>query len=76
MFLGTGTVAETMLWIVYYLIAYPKIQERLHKELDSAFDTHDDVQLNDWEKTPYTEAVIEEVERMCSMQGNLLEGTP
>ncbi|MEE6520796.1 hypothetical protein FKM82_018734 [Ascaphus truei] len=60
---GTETTATTLLWALLYMVAYPDIQEKVQKELDSVLVGSQLVYYEDRKRLPYTNAVIHEIQR-------------
>uniref|UniRef100_A0A8C5DQ78 Cytochrome P450 2J5-like n=1 Tax=Gouania willdenowi TaxID=441366 RepID=A0A8C5DQ78_GOUWI len=65
---GTETTTTTLNWGLLYMIHYPEVQERVHAEIDSVIGSSRQPSMSDRENMPYTEAVIQETQRM----GNIL----
>uniref|UniRef100_A0A8C8SV56 Cytochrome P450 2J2-like n=1 Tax=Pelusios castaneus TaxID=367368 RepID=A0A8C8SV56_9SAUR len=61
---GTETAATTIRWALLYMAAYPKIQERVQKEIDTVIGQSRQPMMDDKENMPYTSAVLNEVQRM------------
>ncbi|XP_075453632.1 cytochrome P450 2J4-like [Ascaphus truei] len=60
---GTETTATTMQWALLYMVAYPDVQEKVQKELDSVLEGSQLVYYEDRKRLPYTNAVIHEIQR-------------
>ncbi|MEE6516681.1 hypothetical protein FKM82_026355 [Ascaphus truei] len=60
---GTETTATTMQWALLYMVAYPDVQEKVQKELDSVLVGSQLVYYEDRKRLPYTNAVIHEIQR-------------
>ncbi len=56
-----------MAWCMFYMIEYPEIQLKVQEELDKITGGQRLPQLDDRQKTPYTEAVIHECQRMANV---------
>ncbi|CAG8605628.1 23495_t:CDS:2, partial [Racocetra persica] len=63
---GTDSVANSITFIIYYLAHYPKVKERVVKELETVFghDSNYRFTSEDLTKLKYCEAVIKEVSRI------------
>ncbi|XP_072007517.1 cytochrome P450 2J4-like isoform X2 [Engystomops pustulosus] len=63
-FFGAGieTTGVSMLWGLLYMVAYPHIQEKVQKELDTVLDGNP-LYYEDRKRLPYTNAVIHEILR-------------
>ncbi|XP_787466.2 cytochrome P450 2U1 [Strongylocentrotus purpuratus] len=64
---GTDTTATTLKWAILYLILYPDVQCKIHKELDNVFGHNRKPSLEDRKYIPYTEAVLLEVQRKATI---------
>ncbi|XP_072028132.1 cytochrome P450 2J4-like [Amphiura filiformis] len=64
---GTDTVASTLRWAILYMMAFPKIQDRIHQELDSVVGRNRLPRLADEKDLPYTCATLLEAHRMGSV---------
>ncbi|XP_070556057.1 cytochrome P450 1A1-like isoform X1 [Ptychodera flava] len=58
------TTIHTLNWCVAYLVNYPDVQAKVHKEIDDAIGKDRVPLLSDKAKLPYCEAVIHEVMRI------------
>ncbi|XP_053285847.1 cytochrome P450 2J4 [Pleuronectes platessa] len=65
---GTETTATTLQWALVYLINNPKIQEKVHAEIDGVIGQSRQPTMADRPNMPYTDAVIHEIQRM----GNII----
>ncbi len=65
---GSDTTSVTMNWAMLYMILNPEIQQRVREELGQKIGTHQRAKMSDRSLTPYTEAVLHEVQR----KGNIL----
>ena len=41
MSVGSETTATTLSWAVLYMILYPQVQEKIHKEIDEVLDDNE-----------------------------------
>ncbi|XP_026570166.1 cytochrome P450 2J6-like [Pseudonaja textilis] len=64
---GSETTAGTIQWALLYLVAFPEIQEKCRKEIDSFLGSNSNLQYEDREKLPYTNAVIHEIQRCTTV---------
>jgi len=60
---GSHTSSNTLKWAVLFMILHPDIQERVRKELESVFGPGQKPSYIEHLKTPYTEAVLHEIQR-------------
>ena len=63
---GSGTTSAWLTWFFLYMVVYPKVQNKIHEELDAAVG-HD--RLPNWkdaENLPYLQATLCEVGRISS----------
>uniref|UniRef100_A0A670YGR9 Cytochrome P450 family 2 subfamily J member 2 n=1 Tax=Pseudonaja textilis TaxID=8673 RepID=A0A670YGR9_PSETE len=60
---GSETTARTIQWALLYLVAFSEIQEKCQKEIDFFLGSNSNLQYEDREKLPYTNAVIHEIQR-------------
>ena len=63
---GTVTVSTSLRWALLYTAAYPHVQQRVYDELSAAIGMDRQPNMNDKRRTPYTEAVLAEVQRFIS----------
>uniref|UniRef100_A0A452IUM1 Cytochrome P450 family 2 subfamily J member 2 n=1 Tax=Gopherus agassizii TaxID=38772 RepID=A0A452IUM1_9SAUR len=61
---GTETAATTIRWALLYMAVYPKIQEKVQREIDTVIGQSRQPMMDDKENMPYTNAVLNEVQRM------------
>ncbi|XP_034544780.1 cytochrome P450 2U1 [Notolabrus celidotus] len=61
---GTDTTANSVLWVLLYLILHPDIQDKVQVEIDEVVGTHRVPSLTDKGALPFTEATIMEVQRL------------
>ncbi|XP_072016397.1 cytochrome P450 2U1-like [Amphiura filiformis] len=64
---GTDTTSNTLKWASQYLVRYPKVQDRIHREIDTVVGRNRLPKLADKPILPYTEAVIAELHRIISL---------
>ncbi|XP_039344312.1 cytochrome P450 2J2-like [Mauremys reevesii] len=64
---GTETTTTTLRWALLYMVAYPDIQENVQKELDTVLGPSQLICYEDRKNLPYTNAVIHEIQRYCSI---------
>ncbi|XP_025029006.1 cytochrome P450 2J2-like isoform X1 [Python bivittatus] len=64
---GTETTAGTLLWGFLYLMAFPEIQEKCWKEIDTVLGSNASLKYKDRENLPYTNAVIHEIQRISNV---------
>ncbi|XP_072014923.1 cytochrome P450 2A10-like [Amphiura filiformis] len=64
---GTETVSTTLQWGSQYLVRYPKVQDRIHREIDTVVGRNRLPKLDDKNNLPYTQAVIAELHRIISL---------
>ncbi|XP_072015478.1 cytochrome P450 2B19-like [Amphiura filiformis] len=64
---GTDTTSNTLRWGSQYLVRYPKVQDRIHREIDTVVGRNRLPKLADKLNLPYTQAVIAEFHRIISL---------
>ncbi|XP_032651359.1 cytochrome P450 2J2 [Chelonoidis abingdonii] len=64
---GTETAATTIRWALLYMAVYPKIQEKVQREIDTVIGQSRQPAMDDRDNMPYTNAVIHEVQRMSNI---------
>ncbi|XP_067417232.1 cytochrome P450 2J5-like [Emydura macquarii macquarii] len=64
---GSDSTTITLYWALLYMMAYPDVQERVQKELDTVLGPSRVVQYEDRKSLPYTNAVIHEIQRYSSI---------
>ncbi|XP_070809297.1 cytochrome P450 2J6-like [Pituophis catenifer annectens] len=67
LFAGSETMSETLRWALLYFVAFPEIQEKCQKEIDAFLGSNSNLQCEDREKLPYTNAVIHEIQRCTTI---------
>jgi cytochrome P450 len=61
---GMETTVTTLKWAFLYLILNPDVQEKIFKEIQSVIGSDKKPQLTDKVNMPYTQAAINEIQRM------------
>ncbi|XP_072050365.1 cytochrome P450 2U1-like [Amphiura filiformis] len=64
---GTDTTSATLSWGILFMMAYPEIQRRVQKELDSVVGRNRLPRLADKTELPFTCATLLEVQRIGSI---------
>ncbi|XP_072014961.1 cytochrome P450 2G1-like [Amphiura filiformis] len=64
---GTDTTSNTLRWGSQYLVRYPEVQYRIHREIDRVVGRNRLPKLDDKLNLPYTQAVIAEIHRIISL---------
>ncbi|XP_063841591.1 cytochrome P450 2L1-like [Scylla paramamosain] len=64
---GSLTTRDTTVWMIFYLANYPRVQEKLQRELDEVLPRGTLPNLEDKPRLPYTEAVVHELLRITSL---------
>ncbi|XP_077331112.1 cytochrome P450 2J6-like isoform X1 [Lithobates pipiens] len=59
---GIETTATTLQWALLYMVAYPDVQKKVHKELDAVLNGSV-IYYEDRKRLHYTNAVIHEIQR-------------
>ncbi|XP_068116387.1 cytochrome P450 2J6-like [Hyperolius riggenbachi] len=66
-FAGTASTSATLEWSLLYMMAFPDIQEKCRKEIDDIRGDRGHVTYEDRVRMPYTQAVLQEVQRFASV---------
>ncbi|XP_048827729.1 steroid 17-alpha-hydroxylase/17,20 lyase [Brienomyrus brachyistius] len=61
---GVETTSTTLLWMIAFLLHYPKVQERIQQELDEQIGLDRSPTLEDRGRLPYLESTLCEVMRI------------
>ncbi|XP_078525445.1 cytochrome P450 2J2-like isoform X2 [Lissotriton helveticus] len=64
---GTKSTSTTLLWGFLYMMAFPDVQERCHKEIEKAIGDSKQLNYDDKEKMPYMQAVLQEIQRFATV---------
>ena len=64
---GSETTFTTLRWALLYTAAYPHVQQKVYDELSAAIGPDRQPNMNDKRRTPYTEAVLSEVQRFNTL---------
>ncbi|XP_031756601.1 cytochrome P450 2J6 isoform X1 [Xenopus tropicalis] len=64
---GTETTTSSLEWCLLYMLKFPEIQEKCHEEIDRVFGNKNCLEYEDRERMPYTQAVLQEVQRHASV---------
>uniref|UniRef100_A0A3B5PRF0 Cytochrome P450 2K4-like n=1 Tax=Xiphophorus maculatus TaxID=8083 RepID=A0A3B5PRF0_XIPMA len=63
---GTETTSSTLRWAFLFMAKYPKIQDQVRQELRNVIGSRQ-VQVEDRQNLPFTDAVIHEIQRMANI---------
>ncbi|KAL6110779.1 cyp2u1 [Pungitius sinensis] len=61
---GTDTTANSVLWVLLYMVLHPDVQDKVQTEIDEVVGRHRPLSSTDKGSLPFTEATIMEVQRM------------
>ncbi|XP_061685177.1 cytochrome P450 2U1 isoform X1 [Syngnathoides biaculeatus] len=64
---GTDTTANSLLWILLYLVVHPDVQDKVQAEVDEVVGGGRVPSLTDRGRLPFTEATIMEVQRLTAV---------
>eukprot|EP00794_Sanderia_malayensis_P007921 gene7921-8776_t len=64
---GVDTTVVAVRWAIAYLIHWPKCQEKMAAEIHRLRPEKSTVRIEDTKDLPYTQAVVNEVLRLCSL---------
>ena len=64
---GSDTTANTLNWAMLYMILNPDIQSKVRNELDQNIGKHSKAKMSQKNDTPYTEAVLHEIQRKANL---------
>ncbi|XP_022081701.1 cytochrome P450 2U1-like [Acanthaster planci] len=61
---GTGTLSNTTLWIIIYMLRHPEIQKKIQEEVDRAVGADGVPSTTQREEMPFTCAFLMEIQRL------------
>ncbi|KJH40171.1 hypothetical protein DICVIV_13899, partial [Dictyocaulus viviparus] len=64
---GMESTSNTLSWGVVYLLNYPEVQTKIHEEMDREIGSKRIITMSDKNILPYTNAVINEIQRMANL---------
>ncbi|XP_069822019.1 cytochrome P450 2J6-like [Dendropsophus ebraccatus] len=64
---GTETTSASLEWCLLYMMMYPEIQEKCREEIDKIRGVREHLDYEDRIRMPYTQAVLQEVQRFASV---------
>ena len=64
---GSETTSTWLTWFFLYMVLYPKVQSKIHEELDEVVGRDRVPNRQDAENLPYLQAALCEVGRICRM---------
>ncbi|CAJ0926460.1 unnamed protein product, partial [Mesorhabditis belari] len=64
---GQDTTSNTIAWTIAYILHHPKVEEKIHEELDRVIKSDRKITLADKNSLPYVNAVISESQRLTNL---------